>query len=95
MHALDAGVGRRVFRGQFGFIPFEAPSRLPRHVHIEEDEGQEPRLVAECILVVNGVALAELARQLPMLVVQPFARHPLVVRLGLARHRHWRRIGAR
>jgi hypothetical protein len=60
MHELDPGVGGRAYQGQFGFIPFQAEFRLPRHVHIEEREGQEARLVAERILVVNGIALTEL-----------------------------------
>jgi hypothetical protein len=60
MHELDPGVGGRAYRGQFGFIPFQAGFRLPRHVHIEERDGREARLVAERILVVNGIALTEL-----------------------------------
>jgi hypothetical protein len=60
MHELDPGVGGRTYRGQFGFIPFQADFRMPRHIHIEECEGPEARLVAERILVVGGVALTEL-----------------------------------
>ncbi len=48
------------FRGQFGFIPFEEGHRLPRHVHMSGREGAEQHLIAERILVVGGVALAEL-----------------------------------
>lgn len=60
MHELDVGLGGRAYRGQFGFIPFGADFRLPRHVHIEERPGQAPKLVAERILVVNGIGLTEL-----------------------------------
>ena len=60
MHELDPGVGGRAYHGQFGFIPFQADFRLPRHVHIEEREGREAMLVAERILVVDGIALTEL-----------------------------------
>ncbi len=61
MHELDpGGSSGRPYVGQFGFIPFQADFRLPRHIHVEECEGQQPVLVAERILVVNGVALTEL-----------------------------------
>jgi hypothetical protein len=60
MHELDAG-GGHTYHGQFGFIPFRDDFRLPRHIHIEERNGRDPRLVAERILVLNGVALTELA----------------------------------
>ena len=62
MHELHAGDdGGTSFRGQFGFIPFTDRLRLPRHVHI--DDGADPAdrtLLAERILVLNGVALTEL-----------------------------------
>ena len=60
MRELDPGVGGRAYHGQFGFIPFQADFRLPRHVHIEEHDRREAKLVAERILVVNGIALTEL-----------------------------------
>jgi hypothetical protein len=60
MHELDAGGGHK-YHGQFGFIPFRDDFRLPRHIHIEERNGRDPQLVAERILVLNGVALTELA----------------------------------
>ena len=60
MHELDPGVGGRAYHGQFGFIPFRADFRLPRHVHIETRDGQDAKLVAERILVVDGIALTEL-----------------------------------
>jgi hypothetical protein len=60
MHELDAG-GGHMYHGQFGYIPFRDDFRLPRHIHIEERNGQDPQLVAERILVLNGVALTELA----------------------------------
>ena len=63
MHELDAG-GGHAYHGQFGFIPFRDDSRLPRHIHIEERDGQDPQLVAERILVLNGVALTELAGEI-------------------------------
>lgn len=59
MHELDAGDDARSFCGQFGFIPFTDELRLPRHVHIS-DTASAPKLLAERILVLNGVALTEL-----------------------------------
>lgn len=58
MHELSAGGS--AYAGQFGFIPFTAALRLPRHVHLA-GEGAECRFVAERILVLNGVALVELS----------------------------------
>ena len=63
MHELSAGGSG--FCGQFGFIPFRDDFRLPRHVHLGDDE----TLVAERILVLNGVGLAELNGEI--LVVAP------------------------
>jgi hypothetical protein len=63
MHELDAG-DSHCYRGQFGFIPFRDDSRLPRHIHIEERYEQDLELVAERILVLNGVALTELAGEI-------------------------------
>jgi len=59
LHAGGLGGGRaRGFYGQFGFIPFAADFRLPRHVHIAKSgEAGGGELVAERILVVNGVGL--------------------------------------
>ena len=62
MHELSAGDDDEAsFSGQFGFIPFTDQLRLPRHVHIGDgpDKGDKT-LLAERILVVNGVALTEL-----------------------------------
>jgi hypothetical protein len=63
MHELDAG-GGHTYHGQFRFIPFRDDSRLPRHIHIGKRDGQDPHLVAERILVLNGVALTELAGEI-------------------------------
>jgi hypothetical protein len=63
MHELDAG-DERSYRGQLGFILFRDDSRLPRHIHIEERHGQDSELAAERILVLNGVALTELAGEI-------------------------------
>jgi len=60
MHELYAGDGTASFGGQFGFIPFTDQIRLPRHVHIGEREAGEKILLAERILVLNGVGLTEL-----------------------------------
>ena len=65
MHELSPGDdGATSFRGQFGFIPFTDQLRLPRHVHIDEEaprsEGAGRTLLAERILVLNGVGLTEL-----------------------------------
>lgn len=58
MHELDAG--GLAYAGQFGFIPFRADFRLPRHVHIATGGDQKPVLLPERILVVGGVGLVEL-----------------------------------
>jgi hypothetical protein len=63
MHELDARDGHS-YRGQFGFIPFRDDSLLPRHIHIEERYERDLELVAERILVLNGVALTELAGEI-------------------------------
>lgn len=61
MHELSSG-GDRAFRGAYGFIPFTAEVRLPRHVHLGDGErGGEPPLLAERILVLDGSGLVELA----------------------------------
>ena len=61
MHELYAGGEGASFRGQFGFIPFTDQLRLPRHVHIDDGaDTTERSLLAERILVLNGVALTEL-----------------------------------
>jgi hypothetical protein len=68
MHELSTGgLGDTVpYRGQFGFIPFNTDCRLPRHVHItgqptrDKDELANRVLIAERILVLNGVGLVEL-----------------------------------
>ena len=68
LHELDGGVSRtggRPFCGQFGFIQFDSELRLPRHVHMEHDDGAAAsRFVAERTLIVNGVGLAELAGEI-------------------------------
>jgi hypothetical protein len=62
LHGGTAGEGNDMsFRGQFGFIPFSADFRLPRHVHMAEPGGSAAlRLIGERILVVNGAGLVEL-----------------------------------
>ena len=64
MHELSLGAKPQAdiaFRGQFGFIEFDTDCRLPRHVHIG---GADGRLLPERILVLNGVALAELGGEI-------------------------------
>ena len=61
LYAGDDGLGSASFRGQFGFIPLTDQLRLPRHVHLgDEGETSGPALLAERILVLNGVGLTEL-----------------------------------
>ncbi len=67
MHELHAGDDATAsFRGQFGFIPFTDQLRLPRHVHIDvamdtaATDTAGTTLLAERILVLNGVGLTEL-----------------------------------
>ena len=64
MHERYAGAeagNAASFRGQFGFIPFTDQLRLPRHVHIDDADAAATRtLLAERILVLNGVGLVEL-----------------------------------
>ncbi|MBN7761569.1 hypothetical protein JYP52_10505 [Nitratireductor aquibiodomus] len=63
MYELSRG-GRR-YEGQFGVIPFCTDYRMPRHVHIGENgETGERELLAERILVMNGVGLLELVGEL-------------------------------
>ena len=61
MHELSAG-GIATFAGPYGFIPFTAAIRLPRHVHLGVPAAEGTRaLLAERILVLNGCGLVELA----------------------------------
>ena len=60
LHAGEDGAAGTAFRGQFGFIPFTDQLRLPRHVHIDRADGADRSLLAERILVLNGVGLTEL-----------------------------------
>ena len=63
MHELHSGRGneRTSFKGQFGFIRFEAGFRLPRHVHMHAAGGGMPAcFVAERIMVLNGIGMMEL-----------------------------------
>jgi len=46
------------FSGQLGFIEFDVSIRLPRHIHMSLSKDQ---VIAERILVLNGVGLVELA----------------------------------
>jgi len=46
------------FSGQLGFIEFDTSIRLPRHIHMDLTK---KTLIAERILVLNGVGLVELA----------------------------------
>lgn len=57
MHELSAS-NDRGFRGQLGFIEFTTEYRLPRHIHMSSDR---TRLVDERIMILNGVALLEIA----------------------------------
>lgn len=60
-HAGDLSIPR--FGGAFGVFPFDTTIRMPRHVHISVGT-QNRRYLMEKILVMNGVALAELAGEL-------------------------------
>lgn len=57
MHELHVG-GSAPFSGQLGFIEFNTSIRLPRHIHMDLPK---QKLIAERILVLNGVGLVELA----------------------------------
>lgn len=57
MHELLPG-GTTPFSGQLGFINFTTSIRLPRHIHMDSSK---QKLIAERILVLNGVGLVELA----------------------------------
>ena len=57
MHELSPS-NERGFRGQLGFIEFTTDYRLPRHIHMSSDQ---TRLVDERIVILNGVALLEIA----------------------------------
>ena len=68
MHELHPGAGQG-FRGQYGFIPFTAEFRLPRHVHLTRAEcPANATLVAERILVANGAALTELCGEIVLVM---------------------------
>ncbi|KAH6645316.1 hypothetical protein BKA67DRAFT_110403 [Truncatella angustata] len=60
-HAGDQAIP--CFGGAFGVFPFDTTVRMPRHVHISLG-AENKRYVMEKILVMNGVALAELAGEL-------------------------------
>lgn len=57
MHELSPA-NDKGFRGQLGTIEFTTQYRLPRHIHMSSDK---KRLIDERILILNGVALVELA----------------------------------
>jgi hypothetical protein len=63
-HRKDASVPS--FNGMFGCLPFDTNTRMPRHVHMTEPavEGEDRRYVVENILVLNGVAIAELGGEI-------------------------------
>ena len=49
------------FRGPSGLFEFDTSCRMPRHVHMAaKDESSEMEYVVEKIIVLNGVAVAEL-----------------------------------
>lgn len=60
-HAGDPSIP--CFKGAFGVFPFDTTIRMPRHVHISVGT-ENRRYLMEKILVMNGVALAELAGEL-------------------------------
>ncbi len=69
LHPGHAGPGVAGFRGQYGFIPFTADFRLPRHVHLGRAErAANAALVAERILVANGAALTELSGEIVLVM---------------------------
>jgi hypothetical protein len=57
MNELLPGGSTR-FNGQLGFINFTTSIRLPRHIHMDSSK---QKLIAERIMVLNGVGLVELA----------------------------------
>lgn len=60
MHELSPS-NTKGFSGPLGFIEFTEEYRLPRHIHMSKDK---QRLIDERILILNGVALLELAGQI-------------------------------
>lgn len=48
----------QLYSGQLGFINFTTSIRLPRHIHMDSSK---QKLIAERILVLNGVGIVELA----------------------------------
>ncbi|KAK5400789.1 hypothetical protein LTR06_011249 [Exophiala xenobiotica] len=75
MHVLSPGhdVDPTVpcFCGPAGVFHFDTTCRMPRHVHITTDPNKPQKFVTEKILVMNGVALAELGAT--MYVVPPMS----------------------
>lgn len=58
-HANDASTP--CFCGPQGLLPFDTKTRMPRHVHMAPDPtGKSLRYVVEKIMVMEGVAVAEL-----------------------------------
>ncbi|KPM46316.1 hypothetical protein AK830_g136 [Neonectria ditissima] len=64
MHVFNVGNASDpttpAFKGSFGVLPFDVATRMPRHVHLST-EPTGKRLLVEKVLVMNGVALVELA----------------------------------
>lgn len=63
-HALDKSCP--AFCGSNGLFEFDATCRMPRHVHIstQNNQTQRPTFVVEKILVLNGIAVAELGGEI-------------------------------
>ncbi|KEF52324.1 uncharacterized protein A1O9_11564 [Exophiala aquamarina CBS 119918] len=63
-HAMDKSCP--AFCGSSGLFEFDTTCRMPRHVHIStpSDEGSQPTFAVEKILVLNGIAVAELGGEI-------------------------------
>jgi len=88
MHVFSPGHGvdpsTPPFCGAAGLFNFDTTCRMPRHVHMTTDPNSPRKFVTEKILVLNGVALAELSGTMyvipPMslVIIKPGAPHTWV-----------------
>ena len=65
------------YNGMFGCLHFDVNTRMPRHVHMTDAtiEGESKRYVVESILVLNGVAIAELGGEIYVVPPKDFDKH--------------------
>ncbi|EXJ94484.1 hypothetical protein A1O1_02880 [Capronia coronata CBS 617.96] len=81
-HETDPSVP--CFQGPAGILDFDTTCRMPRHVHMTTNTSKPQKFVTEKILVMNGVALAELSGTIyvippmTMVIIKPGSPHAWV-----------------